>query len=173
VKTTDPNYSSRSNSTPSERALDVERTRRELVSYLEHRDEERMRAADESRQAHQETPNAEDSQGIDWAGFAQSTAKSWWTEHPARTAASLAQSAAESYTRRKPFAALAIAAGVGAGLVIARPWRLVSASALVLGLVRSSNLTGMASSIFATASESFRAKDNFTTHPQDGRKRRQ
>jgi hypothetical protein len=171
MKTNHSTHAPQSTSNASERALDVERTRRELVSYLEHRDEERIRAADESRQAHQETPHAQDSQGVDWAGFAQSTAKSWWIEHPARTAASLAQSAAETYTRRKPFAALVIAAGVGAGLVIARPWRLVSASALVLGLVRSSNLTGMASSIFATAAESFRTKDNFTAQPPDGRKR--
>jgi ElaB/YqjD/DUF883 family membrane-anchored ribosome-binding protein len=173
MKANNVKNSSQSGDSASARSLDVERTRRELVQYIEHRDEERMRTADESRDAQGSSTYAKDSHGIDWAGVAQSTAKTWWMEHPAHTAASLAQSAAESYTRRKPFAALAIAAGVGAGLVIARPWRLMSASALLLGLVRSSNLTGMASSIFASASQSFRTKDNNVDHPPDSRRRRE
>ena len=49
-----------------------------------------------------------------------------------------------------------IAAVAGAAVVLLKPWRLVSVTALMLSLVRSSNFTGMATSVLESAAQSMR-----------------
>ena len=48
-----------------------------------------------------------------------------------------------SYAARRPVAYLGISALVGAALIVARPWRLISVTGLLLALVKSSQLSSM------------------------------
>ena len=57
----------------------------------------------------------------------------------------------ETYARRKPLQFLGIAAAAGAVIVVARPWRLISATGLVMALLKSSQLSGLVMSAMSAA----------------------
>jgi hypothetical protein len=138
-------------------SLAIEHTRRELFGFLSDasdagdRQQYRGNAVDQDDPSHQ---NNAQSSGIDWGSVVQNSAAAWWHEHPLRAGTMLIRPSIEQYARKRPLQSVAIAAAVGAGLILFRPWRLVSASALVLSLYRSTNLAGMASSLLNTASNS-------------------
>lgn len=96
----------------------------------------------------------EPSPGLPWKSLLGSGLSSWWRDHPARAGALLARAATEDSVRRRPLQTLAVAALVGAAVVMFKPWRLVSAGALMLTLLKSSNFKGMATSVLATAAQS-------------------
>lgn len=64
----------------------------------------------------------------------------WWQQHPAHQVARLAAPLARAWTRRHPGRLLALAAAGGAVLVLARPWRLVSVTGLLVATLRSPSL---------------------------------
>jgi hypothetical protein len=68
-------------------------------------------------------------------------AKTWWRYHPAHVGLDLASPALSAYAGRKPLQFLGIAAGVGAVVVVARPWRLISVTGLLLAIAKSSQLS--------------------------------
>lgn len=78
--------------------------------------------------------------GVDWWRAAGGIAAAWWENHPAHIALDLATPALTRRVRDKPLQMLALAAGAGAVVAIARPWRLVSAAGIALALLRSSRL---------------------------------
>lgn len=67
------------------------------------------------------------------------TLESWWRQHPLRTASTVAEEATRTFVaplaRQNPLAAVAGAFGVGALLMLSRPWRWLIRPALVIGLV--------------------------------------
>jgi hypothetical protein len=65
----------------------------------------------------------------------------WWHRHPASAATELVRPLLSDYARVHPFKLLGVAAAAGAAVVVIRPWRMVSASALVVAAVKSSGLT--------------------------------
>jgi hypothetical protein len=97
---------------------------------------------------------AEKAPGLDWSSLVKAAMASWWHDHPARAGAHLLRSATEDYARRRPMQVVTIAAVAGAAVVLLKPWRLVSVTALMLSLVRSSNFTGMATSVLESAAQS-------------------
>lgn len=135
----------------------IEQTRRELLNFLA-----RERISQEGRDELAAVKSSRATRGVasehagspDWLGLVESGMSSWWHEHPARAGALLVGSVAEDYTRRKPFQAVSIAAVAGAAIVVLRPWRMVSATAVALSLFRSSNFTGMAASVLESAVQS-------------------
>ncbi len=135
--------------------LDIEHTRRELLNFLalERAAERDAAQATDTRGRNNEGASK---QGFDWSSLLGVGVSSWWHQHPARAVVLLLQSATTEYARKKPIQVVAVAAVAGAALVLVRPWRLVSATALLLSLLRSSNFTGMAASVIETATQSMK-----------------
>jgi hypothetical protein len=86
-----------------------------------------------------------------WFASAKRAATSWWRQHPAHLGLELATPALSEYAGRKPVQFLAIAAAVGAVAMIVRPWRLISATGLVMALLKSSQLSGLIMSAMSAA----------------------
>jgi len=70
-------------------------------------------------------------------------ARSYWRNHPARMGLQMATPLLSQYARRHPLAYLGIAAAAGALLTIARPWRLISVTGILVGLVKSPQLASL------------------------------
>ena len=133
-------------------APDIAKTRRELFNYLSE-PEAPTSTGTETRQQ-RAAAKSEPISGLQFSSLVQSGLSSWWHDHPARAGACLLKSATEEYARRKPMQVVAIAAVAGAATVLFKPWRLVSTTALLLSLFRTSNFTGIATSVLATAAQS-------------------
>jgi hypothetical protein len=89
--------------------------------------------------------------GNGWLGGVCSAARAWWSHHPAQLAVEMATPALRSTMRKRPFQVLALAAGIGALLVVTRPWRLISLTTLAVAIVKSSRLSGAVMSALSDA----------------------
>ena len=142
--------------TPSQK---LDRSRLAIIEYLarghhrqERRDDNEPSPDEDGAQqdAHDENPGGFFS-GNRWFGGMSSAARAWWSHHPAQMAVELATPALRSYLRKRPFQVLALSAGVGALLVVTRPWRLISVTTLVVAIVKSSQLSGVVMSALSDA----------------------
>lgn len=134
----------------------IENTRRELLNFLTPQivvgQATASPAIDLTKAQRKELSEA--SEGFRWSSLIEAGLASWWRDHPARAGAMLVRSVTEGYTRQKPLQVITVAAITGAAIVLLRPWRLMSSKALALTLFRSSNFTGMATSVLETAANS-------------------
>ena len=150
--------------TPAEK---LNRSRLAIVEYLEGREHKRHRTSSpraESGSAENPTagaggpepgraasaPRRFSSRG-GWVGGISGAAQTWWRHHPAQMALELATPTLQSTLRTRPFLVLGISAGVGALLVVTRPWRLISLTTLVVAIVKSSQLSGVVMSALSDA----------------------
>lgn len=78
-----------------------------------------------------------------WRGI-QETGRRYWRQHPARLALELATPSIGRWARRRPLAFLAVAFGAGALLVLARPWKLISVTGLLVAGLKSRHLSALA-----------------------------
>ena len=78
----------------------------------------------------------------------------WWQHHPAHIAMDVARPILGNYAREKPLQLLGVAAGAGAAVVLARPWRLVSMTGLLFATIKSTEFSGLLMSLLSTKSES-------------------
>jgi hypothetical protein len=78
-------------------------------------------------------------------------ASMWWRHHPAHMAVEVATPLMHAYAARKPGQLLAISALAGATLMLARPWRLISLTALLGVLLKSSHLPSVILSAMSAA----------------------
>ena len=151
----------------------LDQTRRELLDFLV--GEPAVAKADKSRTArtsafnrdtHSTSPSKRSSNArnnvdsIDWMGLIKAGAATWWRDHPVHMGATALKPVLADYVRRKPVATLATAAAAGAALVLFRPWRIASVTALAMSLVRSSNLPVMAASLVATVAENLKKEQS-------------
>jgi hypothetical protein len=86
-----------------------------------------------------------------WLGQARHLLRTWWRHHPASMGVDFARPVLSSYAARKPVQYLGIAAAVGAVCMLVRPWRMISATGLVVALLKSSQLSGLVMSAMAGA----------------------
>jgi len=86
-----------------------------------------------------------------WFSHLKRMASAWWRHHPAHLGLELATPVLSAYAGRKPVQFLGIAAGVGAVVVIVRPWRLISVTGLLVALVKSSQLSSVIMSAMSAA----------------------
>lgn len=75
-----------------------------------------------------------------WQLFTQTVA-SWWQHHPLQIAVDIGKPYLNSFARDKPVQLLGVAAGVGAAVVLIKPWRLVSITGLAVAAFRSTRLS--------------------------------
>ena len=107
-----------------------------------------LQAAAQGQQPVDET-EYEDHGGSLWAVTKRSL-RAWWEFHPARAAASIARPVVEEYAQHSPWKLVGIAAGVGALVVVTRPWKLVSVGGLAVAALKSSQFSNLALSLLAT-----------------------
>jgi hypothetical protein len=67
--------------------------------------------------------------------------QAWWQHHPVQVAVDLGRPFLNNYAREKPLRLVSIAAGVGAGLALVKPWRLVSVTGLAVAALKSTRLS--------------------------------
>jgi hypothetical protein len=119
----------------------------EQREHREHRGDKRgTRDGERGREAQSQSRRASG-----WFGSVRHALGTWWRHHPAHMAVELATPALEVYARKRPFRYLGIAVAVGAAVAITRPWRLISATGLVVALVKSSQLSGLLMSALSAA----------------------
>jgi len=130
-----------------------------IVAHIQRRDrhsvrddmrQERLEGSDGEQQAWDE---ADDHGGGPraWVSHFKHAAMSWWRQHPAHFGVELATPMLSKFASRKPVQFLAIAAAVGAVVVIARPWRLISLTGLIVAIVKSSQLSSVLMSAMSAA----------------------
>ena len=82
-----------------------------------------------------------------WASVARSMAERWWRRHPAHAAGQLARPLLERYARKEPAKLMAIAAATGAVVVLVRPWRLLSVTAVLAAVLKTSDLADIVNTL--------------------------
>jgi len=123
-----------------------------IVDYV-HRKDRRgdSRDRDEERYFEEDMDDEQPPHAGGWLGGLRHAAGSWWRHHPAHLALQLATPALSSFARRKPAVFLGAAAGLGALVLVARPWKLVSATGLLVALLKSSQLSTLVMSAMSAA----------------------
>ncbi|RZL49412.1 MAG: hypothetical protein EOP71_02130 [Variovorax sp.] len=85
--------------------------------------------------------------GLPWLSVAQSFGARWWRRHPANAMVQLAQPLLQRYARKQPGKLIAIAAGTGAVLMLVKPWRLLSVTALAAAVLKTSDVADMVTTL--------------------------
>jgi len=85
--------------------------------------------------------------GFPWKMLVQDGARRWWRRHPANAATVLLRPALERQARDHPLQLVATAAAVGAIVVLAKPWRLLSATAIAAALFKSSDVADVVTTL--------------------------
>lgn len=85
--------------------------------------------------------------GLPWLSVAQSFGARWWRRHPANAMVQLAQPLLQRYARKQPGKLIAIAAGTGAVIMLVKPWRLLSVTALAAAVLKTSDVADMVTTL--------------------------
>ena len=85
-----------------------------------------------------------------WFAIARHSIRAWWEFHPVRVVGVVAEPVLKEYAQHRPFKLLGIAAGLGALLVITRPWRMVSLGGLAVAALKSSQVSNFALSFLSS-----------------------
>jgi hypothetical protein len=85
-----------------------------------------------------------------WFAIARHSIRAWWEFHPVRVVGVVAEPVLKEYARHQPFKLVGIAAGLGALLVITRPWRMVSLGGLAVAALKSSQVSNFALSFLSS-----------------------
>jgi hypothetical protein len=84
---------------------------------------------------------------VPWAAMARNVVQRWWQRHPANAAGQLARPLIERYAREQPVKLIAAAAGTGALIVLIRPWRLLSITAVLAAVLKTSDLADLVTTL--------------------------
>jgi hypothetical protein len=90
-----------------------------------------------------EAAQAAAASGGGWFTRVKRAAKSYWRHHPARVGVQVATPVLAGYARKHPAAYISIAAAAGAIFMVARPWRLISVTGVLVALAKSPQLAGV------------------------------
>ena len=118
------------------------RSRLAILDYLQ-------QGHDHGAYTHDAHDTASPTQDATFWRKAREAGRRHWEDHPARLAVDLVAPLLSHWGRRHPLAFVGIAAAVGAALVMARPWKLMSATGVLVAALKSSNLASLAMSALA------------------------
>lgn len=133
------------------------KTRLAIVEHIDRREHRHESSKDRrERMASQEGQPWDDEEQDDggpggWFASARRAAQAWWRHHPAHLGLELATPMLSQFASRKPAQFLAIAAVAGALIAVARPWRLISATGLLVALLKSSQMSSLVMSAMSGA----------------------
>jgi hypothetical protein len=130
------------------------RSRLALIERMQHKDRRREREQeryDELQALGLPMDENDFSSGEGWLGTVRHALGAWWRHHPAHMAVQFATPMLASYAQRKPLHFIGIAAAAGAVVMLARPWKLISATGLLVALLKSSQLSGLVMSAMSAA----------------------
>jgi hypothetical protein len=131
----------------------LERSRLAILEHIHHKELRRHRAENAGGENRGDHPRwawaRRGEQG--WLAQASEAVQDWWRHHPAHTALELARPALTSYARRKPMQYLGLAAAGGAALLLMRPWKLISATGVLMALVKSPQVAAMVMSALSSS----------------------
>ena len=82
-----------------------------------------------------------------WVQMARSMTERWWRRHPAHAVGQLARPVLEHYARKEPAKLMAIAAATGAALVLLKPWRLLSFTAVLAAVLKTSDVADVVNTL--------------------------
>ena len=82
-----------------------------------------------------------------WVSMARSMTERWWRRHPAHAMGQLARPVLEHYARKEPAKLMAIAAATGAALVLLKPWRLLSFTAVLAAVLKTSDVADVVNTL--------------------------
>jgi len=82
-----------------------------------------------------------------WSAMARGVMQRWWRRHPAHAAGQLARPLLEHYARTEPVKLMAAAAATGSLLVLVRPWRLLSATAVIAAVLKTSDVADLVNTL--------------------------
>jgi hypothetical protein len=82
-----------------------------------------------------------------WMTVIRNVAQRWWRRHPANAAGQLARPLLERYAREQPVKLLASAAAIGAVTVLVKPWRLLSITALLAAILKTSDVADLVTTL--------------------------
>ena len=151
------NGTERSSLTPQER---LALSRRALVRHLNGEDDEPRNGRRDTRYAAQEAddPQMYAAEGVQqqasprssrhrWMSMARSMTERWWRRHPAHAMGQLARPLLEHYARKEPAKLMAIAAATGAAIVLVKPWRLLSFTAVLAAVLKTSDVADVVNTL--------------------------
>jgi len=82
-----------------------------------------------------------------WVSMARSMTERWWRRHPAHAMGQLARPVLEHYARKEPAKLMAISAATGAALVLLKPWRLLSFTAVLAAVLKTSDVADVVNTL--------------------------
>jgi len=125
-------------------------SRRSIVEQAQRKDRRREHAEHATDEGYPAS-DGPDEPSDGWLGGLGHAVRGWWRHHPAHMVLELATPALSGYARRKPVQFLGIAAAAGAVFLVARPWKLISATGLLMAVLKSSQVTGLVLSAMSAA----------------------
>ncbi|MDM0031736.1 hypothetical protein QTI33_06210 [Variovorax sp. J22P271] len=82
-----------------------------------------------------------------WSSVARGVVRRWWRRHPANAAGQLARPLLDRYAREQPAKLVGAAAAAGALVVLVKPWRLLSITAVLAAVVKTSDVADMVTTL--------------------------
>jgi hypothetical protein len=83
----------------------------------------------------------------DWSAVAGQVIRRWWRRHPANAAGQIARPLLGRYAQEHPLTLIAAAAGAGALIAFAKPWRLLSISAALAAVLKTSDVADLVTTL--------------------------
>jgi len=96
---------------------------------------------------------------LPWIAMARSMTARWWRRHPAHALGQLARPVLEHYARKEPAKLMAIAAATGAVIVLVRPWRLLSFTAVLAAVLKTSDVADVVNTLMQQQKNTSPRKD--------------
>ncbi|MGO4393845.1 hypothetical protein AB4Z46_21030 [Variovorax sp. M-6] len=87
------------------------------------------------------------SEDLSWAPVARHVVRRWWRRHPVNAAGQIARPLLERYAREQPARLMGAAAAAGALVVLVKPWRLLSVTALVAAVLKTSDVADLVTTL--------------------------